>query len=84
MHPQKNLVCGVNVGVNVTPCNWGVLCAPNAGVSMEFDKESSGANAILCTYCEDFNRLGVLNQQDLNLHNTNQRFDLICLLFSHH
>ena len=75
MHPQKNLVCGVNVGVNVTPCNWGVLFAPNAGVSMEFDKESLGAN---------FNRLGVLNQQDLNLHNTNQRFDLICLLFSHH
>ena len=44
---------------NVTPCNWGVLFAPNAGVSLEFDKESLGANAILCTDCEDFNRLGV-------------------------
>ena len=28
------------VGVNMTPCNWGVLFAPNAGVSLEFDKES--------------------------------------------
>ena len=47
------------VEVNVTPCNWGVLFAPNAGASLEFDKESLGANAILCTDCEDFNRLGV-------------------------
>ena len=37
------------VGVNVTPCNWGVLLAPNAGVSLEFDKESVGVNLILCT-----------------------------------
>ena len=27
------------VRVNVTPCNWGVLFALNAGVSLEFDKE---------------------------------------------
>ena len=24
----------------MTPCNWGVLFASNAGVSLEFDKES--------------------------------------------
>ena len=47
------------VGVNVTPYNWGVLFAPNAGVSMELDKEYVGANAILCTDCEDFNILSV-------------------------
>ena len=47
------------VGVKVTPCNWGVLFAPNAGVSLEFDKESVRVNVILCTDYEDFNRLGV-------------------------
>ena len=47
------------MGVNVTLCNWGVLFAPNAGVSFEFDMESVGANAVLCTDCKDFNRLGV-------------------------
>ena len=47
------------VGVKVTPSNWGVLFAPNAGVSLEFDKESVRVNAILCTDYEDFNRLGV-------------------------
>ena len=47
------------VGFNVTPCYWGVLFATNAGLSLEFDKESVGANVILCTDCEDFNRLGV-------------------------
>ena len=41
------------VGVNVTPCNWGVLLAPNAGVSLEFDKESVGVNEIFCTDCEN-------------------------------
>ena len=46
------------MGVNVTPCNWGVLFASNAGVSLEFDKESVVANAILCIDCEDFNELG--------------------------
>ena len=44
------------VGVNVTPCNWGVLLA---SISLEFDKESVGANAILYTDCEDVNRLGL-------------------------
>ena len=47
------------VGFNETPCYWGVLFATNAGLSLEFDKESVGANVILCTDCEDFNRLGV-------------------------
>ena len=47
------------VGVNVTICNWGVLFTPNAGVSLEFEKESVGANAVLRTDCEDFNRLGI-------------------------
>ena len=47
------------VGVKVTPSNWGVLFAPNAGVSLEFDKESVRVNVILCTDYEDFNRLGV-------------------------
>ena len=47
------------VGVNMTTCNWGVLFAPNAGVSLEFEKESVEANAILCRDCEHFNRLGV-------------------------
>ena len=47
------------VGVNVTPCNWGVLFAPNTGVSLEFDKVSVRVNEILCTDCEEFNRLGV-------------------------
>ena len=46
-------------GVNVTPCNWGVLFAPNAGVSLEFDKAFVGVNEILCTGCEEFNRLDV-------------------------
>ena len=44
------------VGDDVTPCNWGVLFA---SVSLEFDEESVGANAILCTDCKDVNRLGV-------------------------
>ena len=47
------------VGLNVTPCNWEVLPAPNAGVLLEFDKESVGVNKILCTDSEYFNRLGV-------------------------
>ena len=47
------------VGVNVTPCNWGVFFAPNDDVSFEFDKEFVVANAILCTDCKDFIRLGV-------------------------
>ena len=47
------------VGVKVTPSNWGVFLPPNAGVSLEFDKESVRVKAILCTDCEDFNRLGV-------------------------
>ena len=47
------------VGVNVTPYSWGNLFAPNAGVSLEFDKESVEANVILCVDCEDFNRLGI-------------------------
>ena len=47
------------VVVNVAPCNWGVLFAPNAGVSLEFDKESARVNKILCTDWEEFNRLGV-------------------------
>ena len=47
------------VGVNVTPYSWGNLFVPNAGVSMEFDKESVEANVILCVDCEDFNRLGI-------------------------
>ena len=29
------------------PCNCGVLFATNAGVSLEFDKESVGVNEIL-------------------------------------
>ena len=33
------------VGVNVTPCNWEVLFALNAGVSLELDMESVWANA---------------------------------------
>ena len=40
----------------MTPCDWGVLFA---SVSLEFDMESAGANAILCTDCEDVNRLGL-------------------------
>ena len=32
------------VGVNMTPCNWGVLFAPNAVVSLKFDKESDPPN----------------------------------------
>ena len=47
------------VGVNVTPWNWGVLFALNAGVSLEFDKESVEVNKILWTDCEDFNRLSL-------------------------
>ena len=47
------------VGVNVTPCNWRFSFALNAGVSLEFDKESVEVNEILWTDCEDFNRLGV-------------------------
>ena len=47
------------MGVNVTPYSWGNLFAPNAGVSLEFDKESVEANVILCVDCEDFNRLGI-------------------------
>ena len=35
------------VGVNVIPCNWGVLFALNAGVSLDFDKESVEINEIL-------------------------------------
>ena len=37
----------------------GVLFTPNAGVSLEFDKEYVGVNEILCTDCEEFNRLSV-------------------------
>ena len=37
------------VGVNMTPCNWGVLFAPNAGISLEFDKECVGVNEFLYT-----------------------------------
>ena len=47
------------VGVNLTPCNWGVLFAHNAGVSLEFSKESVEINEIFWTDCEDFNKLGV-------------------------
>ena len=47
------------VGVDVTPYSWGNLFAPNAGVSLEFDKESVETNVILCVDCEDFNRLGI-------------------------
>ena len=47
------------VGVNVTSCNWGVFFALNAGVPLEFDKETVEVNEILWTDCEDFNRLGV-------------------------
>ena len=43
----------------MTSCNWGVLFAPNAGVSLEFDNQSVVVNEILCTGCEDFKRLGV-------------------------
>ena len=43
----------------MAPCNWGVLFAPNTGVSLKFDKESVGNNVILCTGCEELNRLGV-------------------------
>ena len=32
-------------GVIVTPCNWGVVFAPNVGVSLELDMESVWANA---------------------------------------
>ena len=46
-------------GANVTPCNWGVFFVPNTGVSLEFDKESVGVDEILCTDCEEFNRLDV-------------------------
>ena len=35
------------VGVNVTPCNWGVLIALNTGVSLEFDNESLEFNEYL-------------------------------------
>ena len=37
------------VGVNMTPCNWGVLFAPNARISLEFDKECVGVNEFLYT-----------------------------------
>ena len=47
------------VGVSMTPCSWGVFLTLNAGVSLEFDKESLGVNEILRTDCEEFNRLGV-------------------------
>ena len=47
------------MGVNKTPCNWEVLFAPNAGVSLVFDKESKGFYEILSTDCEEFNRSGV-------------------------
>ena len=47
------------VEVKVTACNWGVLFAPNAGVSLQFYKESVGADGILCTDCEDSKRLDV-------------------------
>ena len=47
------------MGVDVTPYSWGNLFAPNAGVSLEFDKESVETNVILCVDCEDFNRLGI-------------------------
>ena len=43
----------------MTSCNWRVLFAPNAGVSLEFDNQSVGVNEILCTGCEGFKRLGV-------------------------
>lgn len=45
--------------VNVAPSSRGVLFESNAGVSLEFDKESVGVNEILCTDCEECNRLGV-------------------------
>ena len=35
------------VGVNVTPCNWGVLFSFNTGVSLEFDNESLEFNEYL-------------------------------------
>ena len=35
------------VGVNVIPCNWGVLFALNSGVSLDFDKKSVEVNEIL-------------------------------------
>ena len=47
------------VRLNMTPSNWGVLFEPNAGVSLEFYKESVGVNDILCTDCEECNRLGL-------------------------
>ena len=47
------------VGVNVTPCNWGVLFAPRAGVSYKYDKESAEVNEIFCTDCEESNRSGI-------------------------
>ena len=34
------------VGVNVTPCNWGVLFALKAGVSLEFDNNNNNKNFI--------------------------------------
>ena len=37
------------VGVNMTPCNWGVSFAPNARISLEFDKECVGVNEFLYT-----------------------------------
>ena len=40
-------------------CIWGVLLAPNTGVPLEFDRDSVWTNAILCTHCGNFNRLGV-------------------------
>ena len=43
----------------MTACNWDVLFALKAGVSLKFDKESVGVNEILCIDCEDFNGLGV-------------------------
>ena len=34
------------VGVNVTPCNWGVLFALKVGVSSEFDNNDNNKNFI--------------------------------------
>ena len=47
------------VGVNVIPCNWGVLFALSAGVSYKYDTESAEVNEIFCTDCEEFNRSGI-------------------------
>ena len=73
------------VGVNVTSCKWGVLFALNAGVSLELDKESVGANAVLCTVCQDFNKSSAFKFRCLKFKVfKNRRFDSICLLFSHY